>query len=188
MDDIIFQICITCGIPKPLDEFYRHQGMSNGRLGKCKECQKANTKLNYRKNIKARKEYDKAREQTEKRKIQKRQYFLSQNEKFPEKRAARIKAGNALRDGRLTKKPCERCGSEKSQMHHPDYSKPLEIEWYCDPCHKLIEANSLRSMGSGCATTAERTQVPSTRSSTTRPAGQERQRNGKTFMPRPKRK
>lgn len=47
----------------------------------------------------------------------------------------RSTAGVALRRGKITRKPCQKCGSEKSQMHHHDYSKPLEVEWLCRPCH-----------------------------------------------------
>lgn len=50
---------------------------------------------------------------------------------------ARRIAGNAKKDGRLIQKPCVKCGSQKSQMHHPDYSKPLEIEWLCAACHRI---------------------------------------------------
>lgn len=44
---------------------------------------------------------------------------------------------NALVAGRLTKQPCERCGTEdKVHAHHDDYSKPLEVRWLCPPHHK----------------------------------------------------
>ncbi len=32
--------------------------------------------------------------------------------------------------------PCVVCGDEKSQRHHPDYSKPLEVVFLCDKHHK----------------------------------------------------
>lgn len=33
---------------------------------------------------------------------------------------------------------CERCGSDGPlQAHHPDYSKPLSVEWLCRECHGL---------------------------------------------------
>lgn len=40
-----------------------------------------------------------------------------------------------LRLGRLVRRPCEVCGLLDSQMHHDDYSKPLEVRWLCRPCH-----------------------------------------------------
>lgn len=37
--------------------------------------------------------------------------------------------------GIINKKPCEKCGNEKSEMHHEDYSKPKEVTWLCRECH-----------------------------------------------------
>lgn len=39
-----------------------------------------------------------------------------------------------IRRGLITKKPCVICG-DKAQMHHEDYSKPLEVIWYCRKHH-----------------------------------------------------
>jgi hypothetical protein len=42
-----------------------------------------------------------------------------------------------IRSGRL-KRPesCERCGKRgRVDGHHHDYSKPLDVEWLCRPCH-----------------------------------------------------
>ena len=53
----------------------------------------------------------------------------------PEKRKAHHAVNNAVRDGRLVKLPCEKCGSTKRvHGHHDDYSKPLEVRWLC-PLH-----------------------------------------------------
>jgi hypothetical protein len=38
---------------------------------------------------------------------------------------------NAIQSGVLTPQPCEVCGKEKSQGHHEDYSKPLDVIWLC---------------------------------------------------------
>ena len=52
------------------------------------------------------------------------------------KAKARAQAQRALKQGVITKRPCNRCGSvDRLEMHHADYAKPLEIEWLCDPCH-----------------------------------------------------
>jgi hypothetical protein len=59
-----------------------------------------------------------------------------QIEKFPEKIAARSAVARAVQSGKLTRKPCERCGrSKRIQAHHEDYSKPLEVIWLCISCH-----------------------------------------------------
>lgn len=55
-----------------------------------------------------------------------------------EKGQSRLKAKgllrNAVRRGELVKQPCEKCG-DKAQAHHPDYSKPLEVQWLCREHH-----------------------------------------------------
>lgn len=56
-------------------------------------------------------------------------------DKFPEKLSAQQKLRYAVKTGRLERKPCEECGNSKSEGHHPDYSKPLEVKWLCRKCH-----------------------------------------------------
>jgi ribosomal protein S27AE len=53
------------------------------------------------------------------------------------KHKARVAVRNAIRDGRLEKAEyCTKCGSsERLEAHHLDYSKPLEVQWYCSTCH-----------------------------------------------------
>lgn len=48
---------------------------------------------------------------------------------------ARSYAGMYLRRGEIKRKPCRDCGA-RAQMHHPDYSKPLEVIWLCVPHHR----------------------------------------------------
>lgn len=60
-----------------------------------------------------------------------------QREKFPERYAARQAVLIALRTGRIRRERCTRCGDPKTQAHHHDYSKPLEIEWLCRRCHDI---------------------------------------------------
>lgn len=57
----------------------------------------------------------------------------------PKKRKAQRAVQSAVRAGTLVRSDkCQRCGaSGKIEGHHPDYSKSLEIEWLCKPCHGL---------------------------------------------------
>ena len=52
-------------------------------------------------------------------------------------RRARKLAGRAFASGRITKPAhCAECGGDgQLSMHHKDYSKPLEVQWLCFPCH-----------------------------------------------------
>lgn len=44
----------------------------------------------------------------------------------------------ALKDGWLKRMPfCDNCSKRcLTESHHKDYSKPYEIEWLCDECHR----------------------------------------------------
>lgn len=53
---------------------------------------------------------------------------------------ARSYAAVYLRRGKIDRGPCAECGADDSQMHHPDYSKPLQIVWLCRDCHLALHA------------------------------------------------
>lgn len=55
-----------------------------------------------------------------------------------EKMRARWTANNAVRDGKMDRLPCEQCGHPESQMHHHDYTKPLEVHHLCRKCHDSL--------------------------------------------------
>lgn len=40
-----------------------------------------------------------------------------------------------VKRGIVTKLPCKICGNPDTQAHHNDYSKPLEVEWFCRSHH-----------------------------------------------------
>lgn len=60
--------------------------------------------------------------------------------KYPERYKAYKAVSNALMRNTITRKPCYACGNKKSQAHHEDYSKQLDIIWLCGPCHRAYHS------------------------------------------------
>src|SRR5258708_23011340 len=58
---------------------------------------------------------------------------LNEDEKYKDN--CRSAANAYKKRGHLIQKPCRICWDPDSQMHHPDYDRPLEVEWLCRPCH-----------------------------------------------------
>jgi hypothetical protein len=52
-------------------------------------------------------------------------------------------AGVYKRRGKLIPEPCSVCGNEKAEMHHPDYGRPLDVEWLCRSCHLVVHKGIL---------------------------------------------
>jgi hypothetical protein len=136
------KVCFKCQKEKPLDEFYKHPQMADGRVNKCKECNKADVGKNYRDHFEQYREYERRWEKSESRKKAKLEYMRKHRATHPDRYQARNTVNNALRDGRLKKLPC-RCGSLKVQAHHSDYSKPLQVDWLCFECHRQFEHGQL---------------------------------------------
>ncbi len=130
------KLCFKCQMEKPLDAFYAHPLMRDGFMGKCKECVKAAVRQRAAENPEMLRQYDAFRNQKPARRRDKRRYSQEHYARYPEKRAARVAVGNAVRDGRLIKQPCEVCADPKSEAHHPDYAKPMDVRWLCLPHHR----------------------------------------------------
>ncbi len=126
-------------------DYYRTS--AGGFMAICKACHRANVKANREANADYYREFDKARANLPHRVAAREAYaatpegraagnrakraYLDRN---PVKRAAHIAVGNALRDGKLKRQPCEVCGAV-AQAHHDDYSKPLAVRWLCTKHH-----------------------------------------------------
>lgn len=141
--------CRRCKKNKELSEFYSHSQMKDGHLNICIECTKKRVAEHRERNIEKIRRYDRIRGRTEERLKNTREmsrmyraigkaYAVDWIKRNPEKRAAHIKLGNAVRDGRIKKQPCVACGEKKSDGHHGDYSKPLNVIWLCRRCHARL--------------------------------------------------
>ena len=129
------KVCFKCGKKKSITQFYRHPKMGDGRLGKCKECTRKDVADNYQTNREHYVEYEKKRFQNPKRKLAALQYQRKRRKNNPGRYRAMTAVGNALRDGKLIRQPCEVCKDDKSQAHHDDYRKPLVVRWLCRKHH-----------------------------------------------------
>lgn len=58
----------------------------------------------------------------------------------PEKANAKNRVCRAVKKGLLVRRPiCDRCGKKrKTEFHHEDYSKPLEVVQVCKSCHSIL--------------------------------------------------
>lgn len=128
---MIMKRCFKCGAEKPYSDFYKHSGMADGHLGKCKECTKSDVKERRATNP-AVQEYDRKRGNR-----QDPSYLGEYRAKYPKKYKAQNSVNNAVRDGKLTNPGVCHCGSTfHVEAHHDDYDKPLEVRWLCALCHK----------------------------------------------------
>jgi len=109
--------CFKCSKIKPLSAFYKHNEMTDGHLGKCKECTKKDVRLHRDNNIERVKKYDRDRG------------FRGTRGK--------IYSLNKLKP----KGNCLFCGSSDNlEKHHPDYSYPRKIIVLCRSCHRTTHA------------------------------------------------
>lgn len=54
---------------------------------------------------------------------------------------ARSDLNHAVNQGKIFRQTCLKCGAEKTEAHHQDYTKPLNVMWLCDYHHHQIHKN-----------------------------------------------
>ena len=59
---------------------------------------------------------------------------------------ARAVLHHAVKVGLVKKRPCTVCGEQKSEAHHHDYTRSLDVIWLCKKHHSRLhrEANSIK--------------------------------------------
>lgn len=138
--------CFKCKTVKPLEEFYKHSGMADGHVNKCKGCNKNDVTNNRNKNIEKYRAYDRERGLNPTRIKATTEIARAWREEDKRRGKAHSAVGKAIRNGDLVRQPCIRCGAEKSVAHHEDYDKPLEVMWLCQPCHKQRHKELLKGL------------------------------------------
>ena len=140
--------CTGCGETKPREEnFGRDRSGKDGFRSRCKSCCSAASAAWNRRNRdrveKARKSYRLRHPERAKRNAV--IHDRRNKERYPEKAAAWKAVEQALKTGALEKpESCEDCGecmpSRDIHGHHHDYSRPLDVRWLCQACHRAVHA------------------------------------------------
>lgn len=132
------RVCIICKEEKDLEnDFHKHPTNRDGRDYRCKVCARAIHR------VKNNKKYTTEMGRASFLRRQQRGVVyrdkLTMLAKYPEKTIARDIYRKAVMSGKLLRMPCEVCGNVKSEGHHADYSKPLEVIWLCRQHHAQID-------------------------------------------------
>lgn len=98
----------------------------------------------YIKDFKKIQEYERARFKNPERKLKISIYQKKRRLTHKGKIKAVHAIGNAIRDGRIIRKPCEICGEIKSQAHHTDYRKYYDVKWLCFKHHRQAHKQLLK--------------------------------------------
>lgn len=128
--------CRFCLADKPLDDFYAHPAGKDGVMQHCKECHKERVRANYVAKRPQYQAYEAERNATEKRREHRRSAGRKHYNNNWTKARARTELKRAVRLGKIQRKHCRVCGEPRSDGHHHDYSRPLEVDWLCFKCHR----------------------------------------------------
>ena len=159
MDELLstHKLCRTCNIYKRFSEFIKRERNTTGFESQCRECicekqrirylnrskdeLKYNARLNKIKLYTAAKRSDPLSNRTNELSAQS-EYKINNREKIN----AQASLNRYIRRGYITRLPCQICGDLKSQGHHEDYSRPLDVIWLCRKHHSEIHRkfNTLR--------------------------------------------
>ena len=141
---ILGKCCRTCGVTKPLDDFYRHPTTTSGRQSSCKECHKTRASAWQRAHPDCHRVYVSAWKTSHPEDVKRLDALTrsgrNQDTKDFTRLVCRVAAITrlAIRVGVLIRpESCSDCGREGVVIDavHPDYELPLEVVWLCRRCH-----------------------------------------------------
>lgn len=152
--------CKVCGMAKPVESFgrYKSRGVEY-RRHTCKGCYNkkwspiiaSHNSRYYHENVNG--YADRKRQQASRQHLENPQAHYNRNVEYwrrhPQKAACTQAVRAAVKSGKLKRLPCSICGSQRSQAHHDDYTKPLEVVWFCSKHHGERHRDINRSTDGG---------------------------------------
>lgn len=154
------KICSKCKIKKDLDSFRFVNGKKHqGYYCFCRPCEKEDGKryylqnkenINLKNRLNRDKKIDYYREYEQNRRPERKHLTRIYKKKWKENNREKVRANSmvssAIESGKLKREPCRDCQSTINiQAHHPDYSKPLKVVWFC-PVHHKAEHKRLKQI------------------------------------------
>jgi len=147
-DGNTWKTCSKCGYDRPMDRFYRDKSKKDGRHTVCKDCCDAGKRRRNRENPVAAAEYMRKykAEHKEHYKKLKKDWYENNKEHVKEladkrknedrtKWRAQKRFNEAVRRGAIKREPCEVCGCDNAEGHHPDYDQWDYVWWMCKRHH-----------------------------------------------------
>lgn len=137
--------CTKCGIRKPADSFAFVNKERGYRRGDCRDCSRSKVRENYRANPEPYKSRALERHRrlnsdpAYRANLRARQAEYESKGDQRIKRNARAKMRYHVKIGNIPPikaRQCNRCPAQAEHYHHHDYSRPLDVEPLCVPCHK----------------------------------------------------
>jgi hypothetical protein len=131
--------CYKCQKTLPPSDFYPSVCKPDGLSSMCRVCHRAWRRGHYQK-YKAETEATKAKWAARNPEKVKAIIRAKSKRRYPAMKGCGLtrvyrKVSFAVSTGKLQRGPCVVCGSENSVAHHEDYSKPLDVVWYCQLHH-----------------------------------------------------
>ena len=114
--------CWSCKEKKPITAFHKDRTRSNGACSRCKVCHK----------------------KREQHKSYLRKYAREYQKYHPKKTNARSLVRKAIKLGVLVRGVCTFCPNTKTEAHHENYNKPLDVIWLCDLHHQHLHRGIIK--------------------------------------------
>lgn len=129
--------CRKCSRDLPRKAFHKNNRSRDGLQAWCCQCrsaynrtpeERAKNRISWRRY--AQSDYGKTSIPAKKKRT-----YEKNKMKWRPKDYARQALHRAIKRGEVLRLRCENCGNPRSQAHHHDYSKPLDVIWLCQRCH-----------------------------------------------------